>query len=700
MKHTGSPYSLVAADLSWHSDETPVTNQFDDVYFSPDQGLEETRYVFLTNSRLSQRWPQLPDNSTFTIGETGFGTGLNFLASWQQWRALVPSTAKLIYISTEKHPLSLLDLKKALANWPELSELSQNLIEQYPPSIPGQHLLSFDHGRVNLILILGDATEGLEQLRYSDHPDRQSISPYYVNAWFLDGFAPAKNPQLWNDRLYSLIADLSTTGTTFATFTAAGDVRRGLLSQGFEVEKAKGFGKKREMLTGIFRKTSQVKPASVANTATTKKKKTVSAPWYIKDLSQLRNPSPGHVAIIGGGLAGITSAHAFAKRGNKVTLIERADQLASGGSGNPQGILFTKLSPEAGLLNQFTLASYLYALRFYHQWQHSNNIDSQYINFCGMLQLATSEKEEKLFHSISTAFSSHPQLVKYLSAAHASDMAGVPLQQSALFFPGSGWLSPANLCKSLSDNPNIQTVFNSHALQLRQQADQWQIIGTNNEECLLTADTVVIANAVDALQFEQSATLPLKPIRGQVTSMPSNPISAKLKTVICHEGYITPTLNGEHNIGATFDNGDSHTDLRSSDHQKNITSLQRAMPDTFPELIAQDEIDKLIGRASLRCASPDYLPLVGPVGVRENFARQYAALSKNSLLDIKQAGSYYPNLYINVGHGSRGITSTPLCAELLASFACNEPPPLAREFVKALNPARFILRDIIRNKYQ
>lgn len=208
---------------------------------------------------------------------------------------------------------------------------------------------------------------------------------------------------------------------------------------------------------------------------------------------------------------------------------------------------------------------------------------------------------------------------------------------------------------------------------------------------------MVIANSRDALQFEQSQSVPAKAIRGQITLLETSEVSSSLKTVICHEGYVTPAINNTHNLGATFDNGDTDTSTRLEDHQRNLDSLQRMVPSLLSEHQAIDA-NTLSGRAGLRCTSPDYLPIVGPLHNQQQFLEDYALLRKNAHSDIATPGSYYPNLYINIGHGSRGLTSTPLCSELIAAMICAEAPPLPRHLVTALNPARFVIRDLIRNK--
>lgn len=235
--HTEQDKQTQAIPLAW-KDGLPYSSKFQDVYFSSDNGLLETEYVFLQGNDLQMRWQQ-SDLAQFTIMETGFGTGLNFLCAAQLWLAHAPQHAVLHFVSVEKYPLSLADLTAALALWPQLTALSTPLLNQYPALMHKQTISLYEH-RVQLTVHIGDATAQLAHINN------------VADAWFLDGFAPAKNPDMWQADLFHEMAAHAHSDTTFATFTSAGDVRRALISAGFQVSKRTGFGKKREMLYGKF----------------------------------------------------------------------------------------------------------------------------------------------------------------------------------------------------------------------------------------------------------------------------------------------------------------------------------------------------------------------------------------------------------------------------------------------------------------
>ncbi len=229
------------AQITWQNGQ-PFSSQFNDVYFSSDNGLAETQYVFIEQNQLIKRFKALQTNQ-FTIAETGFGTGLSLLSTWKLWQEYAPPKATLHFISCEKYPITEQDLAKGHQQWPELSDLSGKLIEQYQININDTREITLDIENIKLTLLLDDASIALSQLNFNE---------LKINAWFLDGFAPSKNPDMWTDNLFNQMARLSDENTTFATFTSASAVRQGLQKAGFTVNKLPGFGKKREMLAGKF----------------------------------------------------------------------------------------------------------------------------------------------------------------------------------------------------------------------------------------------------------------------------------------------------------------------------------------------------------------------------------------------------------------------------------------------------------------
>jgi len=674
--------SIDHAQLQWDEDGQPLSSVFGDVYFSRANGLEETRHVFLQHNQLSERWQQLNAGEHFTIAETGFGSGLNFLAAWQLWLTTAPADAQLHFVSVEKFPLTKKDLQRALALWPELSEFTTQLIGIYPVFVgTGFHRLNFMDGRIKLTLIINDASAGFTQLLATSHPAFAHHCAK-IDAWFLDGFAPSKNPQMWSDELFTTIRRLSHAGTTAATFSAAGIVKQGLKLAGFSVQKVPGFGRKREMVKAsmeqepVFDNQDSLQPRSYSP---------YPVPWTID--AEAAIPAEKHALIIGGGLAGCTSARALVERGWTITLVERHAELAQEASGNPQGVLYAKLSPKNEAQAEFNLHALQFAQQFYRsRW---NAIGEQ----CGVLQLAHCESEQQLHELLHDKFSAADELVQFVDATRATDIAGVKCSHTALYFPQAGWINPRKLCESLTDHPSIRVITDCAALVLEQVGDYWQI----NDNPELRAPVIIIANATDAKSFSITQHLPIKSIRGQITYLPQTASSRALKTLVCSEGYIGPAVNDLHCTGATFNLKDETRELRTEDHHTNLENLRSPLPELLDEWEGL-AVENLHGRVAFRCTLPDYLPLVGAVPHEHTMLEDFAPLRKNARAAIYKTGAYHKGLFINIGHGSRGLAYTPLSAELLAAQINQEILPLPRELAKALNPARFLIRDLIKNK--
>jgi tRNA 5-methylaminomethyl-2-thiouridine biosynthesis bifunctional protein len=680
--------STPTAVINWDANGLPVSSHFDDVYFSKNSGIDETRFVFLHHNHLPERWKNLSANAVFTIAETGFGTGLNFLAAWQAWRQHAPPTAKLHFISVEKFPLMRNDLERALHLWPELSEIAKLLIAQYPSvDARGFHRLNF--GAVQLTLIFADAIAGFSQLLPIARPGPEVISrtcgfsqyarANCVDAWFLDGFAPAKNPDLWTEELFQLVARLSHEHTTFATFTSAGIVRRGLTATGFAVEKVAGYGSKREMLRGRFAPDRRMEHPPLPS------KTKYDASWHLVESA---SQPAREVAVIGAGLAGCHTAWALAQKGLRVTLIEQFEP-GAGASGNPLGILYSRLSHTPSALADFNLLAYLYACRFYH----ANGLFNSVGNACGVLQMPEQNEHETQLRLIAETFTRSADLVRWLDQDGASEYAGVPLNSGALLLSQTGWLHPQQLCRALATHSNIRLLSGSHVKQLSPTESGWQLSGSDGDS-IATADTVVIACAFSAKEFAQSHYLPLKKIRGQISLAHTSGASAGLRTALCGEGYIAPAIDGQHCVGASFVLKTDETALSWDEHQQNLANAAVLSP-AFKDLTIEDISH---GRVSFRCTTPDYLPIVGPVAQADAMLERFAPLRRDAKAVIDSPGIDYSGLFINVGHGSRGLAYTPLSAELLASQIANHPLPLPRDLIQALHPARFLIRDLGRNR--
>ena len=670
MTRSNTPWRpLTTAKIDWTSDDSPHSCLFDDVYYSPENGLEESEYVYLQGSNIPQRWASHPHPS-FCVAEAGFGTGLNFLLTWKMWKNQGKPRPHLHYISIEKHPLRLDDMRRALAGWPALNEYSAALLGAYPEPIPGQHRIVLEDGAVILDLWLQDIEQAIEDLA--------SYGGDIVDAWYLDGFAPDRNPEMWTERLFGCMAIASRNNASFATFTAAGHVRRGLTRAGFQVSKSPGFGHKRENMYGRLTDKSAIPP-----------RQRTTSPW---DLRGDTPPQPQAVIIIGAGVAGCTAAGALAKRDVRVHVVE-SGRVASAGSGNDQGVLYTRLSQKHSPLSDFSLQSFTFAHRFYQRLLSSGvlqqGVDGE---ICGSFH--QSDKLEELA-AMNLLLQSVPDVARVLTAGEANKLLGIRQLSGGYWYPHSGWMRPSSICHALLERPNIRVTENAGKVQLAKTDRGWAVKSEN--QVLDEADCVVIAAGTESGLIADLGWLPLQAIRGQTSTLATTEKFSELRAALCHRGYISPARQGNHCIGATFDLRDDDTNIRAVDHRRNLDTLASAVPDWQAALSDIDE-HQMKGRVGYRCASPDYLPLVGPVPDRTLFLQNYAALRKNARQIISSPGNFIPGLYLTTGHGSRGLTSTPLAAEILASIICNEPVPLSRELYRAISPARFIIRDLRRNK--
>ncbi len=671
------PPAVTAPDfdpLTWDQQGQPLSSRFNDFYFSRLNGLDESGYVYLHHNQLAQRWQRLQPGQAFSIGETGFGTGLNFLCCWQHWRQHAAPGTRLHFISVERYPLSSEDLHQALALWPQLTELAAALLAQYPPNCGGFHRLLFDQGQVQLTLIFDDASHALQQL------DQR------IDAWFLDGFSPAKNPQMWSSELFSAVARCSHQQSSFSTFTAASSVRRGLQQAGFAVSTAPGFGKKRQMLFGHYQAASALPSAQ---------------PWFDRPASVLtnltrtdltrtdNNNNNAAISIIGAGLAGACSAFALAERGCQVELFERGTYPGCGASGNPQGVLYTKLPATPTLSSRIHVNGYLYSLRLLQR----QLTPGQDWAPCGVIQLALTSKEADKQRKLLAADHYPAALVRPITRGQASAMAGVPLTAGGLLFPEGGWVSPAALCRQLLSHPNIRCHFNQaiDSIHFDPQRQQWQLRAPSGM-LLQQSATLIVANAHEAQHFPQLAELPLQAIRGQTSRVVAP--SSRLNTVLCGNGYIAPATEQHYCFGASFAINDPDTRVRNSDHRHNLQLIEELSPQLAQQLAPQ--LTRAQGRVGFRCAAPDYLPIVGPVADAAAFLRDYAPLRSNAKTRIEIPPTHLPGLYVSLGHGSKGLITAPLAGALLADIILNEPAAIERELLQALSPARFLIRKIIK----
>lgn len=665
--------SITNAQLGWNDAGTPVSDQFDDVYFSNVNGLEETRYVFLHQNHLPQRWQDYEDRR-FVIGETGFGTGLNFLAVWQwfnEFRQQNPNAPlkELHFVSFEKYPLSKEDLVKAHQAWPELAEYAEKLQKHYPIAVPECHRIVLEDGAVTLDLWFGDIKDCMPNVPVAE----QGI----IDVWFLDGFAPSKNPEMWNQDLFNGMAKMAKAECTCATFTAAGFVRRGLIEAGFEMKKVKGFGTKRDMIAGTLKERLPL---------------TNFKPWFDRSSST----STDSVAIIGGGIASATLAKTLVRRGKHVTLYCQDEQAAQGASGNRQGAVYPLLNGSHSGVSRVFAPAFLFARQFVEQAAESVDFDH---SWCGVTQLMWGETSQaKLERMLSGNFA--PELITKLDASQTSEKMGLSIDVGSVHYPLGGWLCPAQLTQglidSLSESEFFSVRFNSKVdeLQWDESNQQWTIT-TNGQP--FNHDTVIVANGHQFGDIAQTADIPLGQVKGQVSHIPTTEQLSQLKTVLCYDGYMTPVNpnNGQHCIGASYDRNHLDYEFDPAAQQDNGDKLRKCIPNqAWPE---QVDTSGNQSRQGIRCVSRDHLPFIGNVGGLEETKAVYKDLQKTKQQDAAKV-PHYPNLFCMLGLGSRGLSSAPLLAETLASQISGDPLPLPVDVLEQLHPSRMWVRKLRKGK--
>lgn len=385
--------------------------------------------------------------------------------------------------------------------------------------------------------------------------------------------------------------------------------------------------------------------------------------------------------VIGGGIAGCATAYSLAQRGIAVTLIERHDKLASGASGNPIAMLYPKLSAKPSMQSALALQGFEFTLDLLKQLPNYSDL----FDACGQIQLAFDARETERQWSIfqQSQLISLQNNYSPLTADEASEVAGITLSLGGLYLPHAGWVRPAALCYALTSTPLITTIAATIALKIEQKSHYWQVLADKNIE--LEADIVVICNANDIQQFPQCHSAKITSVRGQSNFFAENNFSHNIKTIICSDHSLSPAVAGLHSIGTSYGPKDVNPNISEADTLQNLNALRKISPELYVSLQASS----ISGRVAWRSSTLDYMPLAGQIvhdeKLRENSPRYNAKPSNLPWLN---------GLYVNAGHGSKGMITAPLCAELIACLACNSALPMEAKLASSLNPSRFLLKDL------
>jgi tRNA 5-methylaminomethyl-2-thiouridine biosynthesis bifunctional protein len=609
----------------------PFARAFDDVYHARAGALAQAQHVFLRGNGLPERWAARP---RFVVLETGFGLGNSFLTTWAAWRDDPRRCERLVFVSVEKHPPSHATLQQAHRESP-LKPLADQLADAWPPLTHNLHPLDFEAGRVRLLLALGDVADWLPELVAE------------VDAFYLDGFAPAKNPQMWERRVFKALGRLAAPGATAATWSVARVVRDGLAEAGFAVDRAPGFAAKGEMTVARYA------PAFTPR----------RAPSRLAAASSARE-----AVVVGAGLAGAAVTAALRDEGFECTVVDRHPAPAMETSGNPGGLFHGVVTPEDGAHARFNRAAALLAQRRFGPLLGAGTVPGR---IDGLLRLHPGADVSGM-RGLLARLGLPPDHVQALNAHEAGDRAGVPLQAPAWFYPGGGWLAPGAWVRhALRDS---RYLGGRAVAALRRSGGLWQTLDPAGQ-VIAEAPVVVLANAADAARLVGDPPWPLQRVRGQVTLLRA-PLPLQLP--LAGTGYAIDLRDGRLLCGATHQPDDDTPALRDEDHRANLEQLSQLLGRPI------DAQPPLEGRVGWRLVANDRLPVLGPLPVDD---------LSSARLDQPRFIPRQPGLYTLTALGSRGITWAPLAGQVLAAWISGAPLPLEASLLDAVDVARFASRD-------
>lgn len=637
---------IVPAELGWSPEGLPFSPRHGDVYHPLAGAAQQALHVFLGGNRLPQRWQ---GRTRFVVLETGFGLGNNFLATWDAWRRDAQRCDTLVFISTELNPLRRDDLQH-VPREPGWVALAQELEAAWPPLTPNLHRLSFEGGRVQLLLALGDARDWLPELVAE------------VDAFYLDGFAPARNPDAWDSRLLKTLGRLAAPGATAATWSSARTVRDGLVTAGFEVERSPGRGGKRDITLARF------------------------APAFVPRRAPARAAAPSaerRAIVVGAGLAGSATAAALAAQGWQCELLDRHASPAQEASGNPAGLFHGIVNAQDGTHARFNRAAALEIARVLGDALRDGVPGS----LDGLLRLETALPDATAMQAVLDRVGLPGGYVQALDAEAAGRRASLALSQPAWFYPQGGWVQPGALVRWFIAQGGERVRWHGgvqvESIQ-RDDEGRWHVKDAQGAS-IANAPVLVLANAGDALRLLGQPAWSVEPVRGQLSVAPAGAAGWALPRIpLAGAGYLLPPIDGMAVFGATSAVGDMAPELRTSDHEYNLAQYRKLTGQAAPV-----DASTLQGRTAWRWVAGDRLPIVGAVP-------DLQAASTRPIDQVRFVPRV-PGLFVFTALGSRGITWSALGAGALASAISGAPAPLERSLLDAIDPGRFLARQVRRD---
>lgn len=599
---------------------SPYNDEFGDIYFNTFNPVEESKFVF-TNA-IDEIWDK---KDFFIVAECGFGTGLNFLNLAKKFKK---TDKKLHYVSIEKNLLSAKDLQEIYEKLNKFKKISKNLIKKISKIQIGEFLINrikFNKN-ITLDLVIGEANFALKELDFK------------ADIWFMDGFSPSKNPQMWSLEICEEIARLSNKNCILRTFTSASFVAKNLKDSGFLVEKIPGFGKKREMICAKFN--GEVLYFN---------------PWFERENKKYKK----EVLIIGAGIAGIATALKLQKLGFDVKIAEKEAKIATNGSGNLIGALMPLITKPGVVLGKMHFLAFNLAKKFYKK--------SKFAHFSGAKLFAFDD-------DLKTKYSFYKNYKE-------------DLPYPSLFLDDCASVEVKKLLNNISQKLKILTKF--EFVNYEKKCEKFYVKFSNGE--ILKSDVLIFTMGSHSEELFGRGENPklnfddfmqISSVRGQVTWLKP---CVKTDKILNSKGYITPKFGKIQIIGATYDRLDYEKKSRISDDEKNISDVIWFLPKNY----------KIIGnKVGFRSYSGDRFPLIGQIydafSLRQNYKNIFWTKNKKGkILPFLKEG-----IFINAAHGSRGLCTAILGANIICDMLLNRPYCVEKSIINELNPARFLIRKL------
>lgn len=653
-------------NLIWR-DGLPYSEQFDDIYYSSDEGENipgesEFSHVFFRHNGLPERWQWRDD---FVIAELGFGSGLNCVLTIREWLkhcAECDQKKTLHYIAIEKYPLPAETIAQLISRYPDLKPFCDALLDDYPPAIETTHSRSLFDNQVVIHFKFMDASAAL---------DGRGLN---VDAWYLDGFSPAKNPDMWSQELFENIAINSRDGASCSTYTAAGFVRRNLRHAGFVVDRVSGYGKKRDMIVARL-------PAERSANRRTPLFKYKNKPWFEPPPEQA--VSIKDATIIGAGIAGLSLAYALVQRGLTVTVVDDSSNKQKQASSNPAPIVYPRLSINNDVDTEFFTAAYCHALYVFRSLQKKSQQRFWFDE--GLLQLM----DKKRITQIINKFQLNSDFISIVERPDSDVFCCREEGQVVVEYKSAGVVLPAVLCDVIKNECGSKlAIIEAEITNVTHDGEKWQCF--HEAKLIKESEVLIVANGSRINNLGLPLVLPVEIIRGQVVELDETTESRQIKKTLNAEVHITPAINGKHYLGATYAKGCDRLEICQTDNRKLLDSLDDIYPGIFKK---SDHCDSWVG---FRTVSKDRVPIVGAVPDEKFFNNEYSDICHGSTKKNYPPASYLTGLYVSAAHGSRGFTSCFISAEIIASQLACEPSPVSRRVRDYLSSSRFIVNDLKR----